>query len=65
MGLFGYASGLVSGIGVGMFVDLMNQVNPERSWDYVFMLMIGVALLGILTFSAMWKAKADGYGTED
>ena len=48
-----------------MFVDLMNQVNPERSWDYVFMLMIGVALLGILTFSAMWKAKADGYGTEN
>lgn len=65
VGLFGYASGLVSGIGVGMFVDLMNQVNPERSWDYVFMLMIGVALLGILTFSAMWKAKADGYGTEN
>ena len=65
MGLFGYASGLVSGVGVGMFVDLMNKVNPEKSWDYVFMGMIGVALLGVITFSTMWKAKADGYGSED
>ena len=48
-----------------MFVDLMNKVSPERSWDYVFMGMIGVALLGVVTFSTMWKAKADGYGTED
>ncbi|MDD5970438.1 MAG: MFS transporter [Paraprevotella sp.] len=65
VGLFGYASGLVSGVGVGMFVDLMNKVNPEKSWDYVFMGMIGVALLGVITFSTMWKAKADGYGSED
>ena len=65
VGLFGYASGLVSGVGVGMFVDLMTKVNPEKSWDYVFMGMIGVALLGVITFSTMWKAKADGYGSED
>ena len=65
VGLFGYASGLVSGIGVGIFVDLMNKVNPEKSWDYVFMGMIGVALLGVLTFSTMWSAKADGYGEEN
>ena len=65
VGLFGYASGLVSGIGVGIFVDLMNKVNPEKSWDYVFMGMIGVAILGVLTFSTMWSAKADGYGEEN
>lgn len=64
IGMFGYASGLVSGIGVGMFVDLMNQVSPEKSWDYVFMGMIGIALVGILVFALMWNAKADGYGEE-
>ena len=60
-GLFGYASGLVSGIGVGIFVDAMNAVNPARSWDYVFIGMIGIALLGMLVFLLMWNAKADGY----
>ncbi len=65
VGLFGYASGLVSGVGVGLFVDLMNKVNPDKSWDYVFMGMIGVAVVGLLTFSTMWNAKADGYGEEN
>ncbi len=61
IGMFGYASGLVSGIGVGIFVDMMNKVNPDKSWDYVFMGMIGIAVLGILVFAAMWNAKADAY----
>jgi len=60
-GLFGYASGLVSGVGVGFFVDMINKVNPNKSWDYVFMGMIGVALIGMFVFLLMWKAKADGY----
>lgn len=65
VGLFGYASGLVSGIGVGAFVDLMNKVNPAKSWDYVFTGMIGIALLGMLVFLLMWNAKADGYDESD
>ncbi|MDR0394529.1 MAG: MFS transporter [Tannerella sp.] len=60
-GLFGYASGIVSGIGVGYFVDMINKVNPDKSWDYVFMGMIGIAVLNIFVFMLMWKAKADGY----
>ncbi|MBQ8098887.1 MAG: MFS transporter [Bacteroidaceae bacterium] len=62
VGLFGYASGLVSGIGVGFFVDMMNRVNPTKSWDYVFMGMIAIAIVGMFTFLLMWNAKADGYG---
>lgn len=61
VGMFGYASGLVSGIGVGFFVDMMNKVNPAKSWDYVFTGMIGIALLGMVVFLLMWNAKADGY----
>lgn len=61
VGLFGYASGLVSGIGVGFFVDMMNKINPARSWDYVFTGMIGIAVLGMVVFLLMWNAKADGY----
>ena len=60
-GLFGYASGLVSGVGVGAFIDMMNKINPTKSWDYVFAGMIVVAVLGMFVFLSMWNAKADGY----
>lgn len=65
IGMFGYASGLVSGIGVGLFVDLMNEVNPAKSWDYVFMGMIGIAVVCIFVFMLMWNAKADAYSTTE
>jgi OPA family glycerol-3-phosphate transporter-like MFS transporter/OPA family sugar phosphate sensor protein UhpC-like MFS transporter len=60
-GLFGYASGIVSGFGIGYFVDMFNKVNPEKSWDYVFLGMTGIAILTVFIFMLMWKAKADGY----
>ena len=60
-GLFGYASGLVSGVGVGLFVDIMNRINPAKSWDYVFIGMIAIAVIGMIVFLLMWNAKADGY----
>lgn len=60
-GLFGYASGIVSGVGVGAMVDYFSRTNPAHSWDYVFVGMIGVALIGMLVFLTMWRAKADGY----
>lgn len=62
IGLFAYASGLVSGVGVGMFIDFMNGINPDKSWDYVFMAMIGIAVVTTLIFLLMWNAKADAYG---
>jgi OPA family glycerol-3-phosphate transporter-like MFS transporter/OPA family sugar phosphate sensor protein UhpC-like MFS transporter len=60
-GLFGYASGLVSGVGVGYMVDSISKVNPGKAWDYVFMMMIGMAVLCVFIFALMWKAKAHGY----
>lgn len=63
-GLFGYASGLVSGLVVGYMVDLLSKSHPGKAWDYVFMMMIGMAIVCILIFALMWKAKAHGYDDE-
>lgn len=62
-GLFGYASGLVSGIGVGYMVDTLTLSlgNSTRAWDYVFMMMIGMAIICVFVFALMWSAKAHGY----
>lgn len=65
VGIFGYASGLVSGFGIGVMVDAFSKVNPEKAWDYVFMLMIGMAIICVFIFASMWKAKAHGYDEED
>lgn len=64
-GMFGYASVFVSGLGVGALVDYINRSNPGRGWDYVFLLMIGMALVGMVVFLLMWGAKADGYDDMD
>lgn len=58
IGMFAYASGMVSGIGVGMLVDAW------QNWDYVFYGMIGIAVITIFIFMLMWNAKADAYGEE-
>lgn len=60
-GLFGYASGIVSGFGVGFMVDAVNKVDPGKGWDFVFIGMIGMAIIGMGVFLLMWKAKAHGY----
>src|SRR5690606_5305093 len=64
-GLFGYASGLVSGVGIGFMVDSLNKTNPGEAWNYVFMMMIGMAVLCVFIFALMWKAKAHGYEEEE
>lgn len=64
-GLFGYASGLVSGVGIGFMVDSLNKTNPGEAWSYVFMMMIGMAVLCVFIFALMWKAKAHGYEEEE
>ncbi len=64
VGIFGYASGLISGVGIGFMVDAINKVNPGKAWDYVFMMMIGMAVLCVFIFALMWKAKANGYEEE-
>lgn len=62
-GIFGYASVIVSGLGVGALVDAINRTSPGEGWNWVFLGMIGVALIGMGVFMLMWKAKADGYDT--
>ena len=60
-GIFGYASVFVSGLGIGAMVDWVNRITPGHGWNYVFLLMIAMALVGMCIFLAMWRAKATGY----
>ncbi len=63
-GMFGYASVFVSGLGVGALVDWINRIKPGMGWDYVFLIMIAMALVGMGVFLLMWRAKRDGYDEE-
>jgi OPA family glycerol-3-phosphate transporter-like MFS transporter/OPA family sugar phosphate sensor protein UhpC-like MFS transporter len=54
VGIFGYLSTAVSGLGVGWLAD-------NYGWDYVFISVIAMAIIGILVFVAIWGAKRDGY----
>jgi phosphoglycerate transporter family protein len=54
-GLFGYASTLLSGWGLGKLVELYG-------WDAGFKGMLIVAIIGTGLFALGWRAKADGYG---
>ena len=63
-GIFGYLSVFVSGLGVGAMVDWINHNHEGQGWDAVFIMMIGMAVIGMLIFLAMWKVKATGYDEE-
>ncbi len=56
-GLFGYASTLVSGVGLGF-------VAQHYGWNWAYVGILGMALVGMLVFLLMWGAKADGYEPE-
>lgn len=58
VGLFGYLSVFVSGLGVGVLVD-------HFGWDYMFFGTIIIALVGMLIFMLMWGARRDGYEETD
>ena len=60
-GIFGYLSVFVSGLGVGAMVDYINKYHSGQGWNAVFLMMIGMAVVGMLIFLAMWKVKATGY----
>ena len=64
-GIFGYLSTFVSGLGIGAMVDWVNKVNPGQGWNYVFLMMIAMAVIGMLIFMMMWRAKATGYDTDE
>ena len=54
VGIFGYLSTAVSGIGIGWLAD-------NYGWDYVFIGVIAMAIIGVLIFMSIWGAKRDGY----
>jgi MFS transporter, OPA family, glycerol-3-phosphate transporter len=54
-GLFGYASTVLSGWGLGKLVDL-------RGWDAGLLGILIAAIIGMVLFALGWRAKADGYG---
>ena len=56
-GLFGYASTLVSGVGLG-------YVAQHYGWSWAYVGILGMAVVGMLVFLLMWGAKADGYEAE-
>lgn len=56
-GLFGYASTLVSGVGLG-------YVAQHFGWSWAYVGILGTALAGMLVFLMMWGARADGYEAE-
>ena len=53
-GIFGYVGSFLSAIGVGIIAD-------HYGWNVVFYLIIGVGVLGAITFLTMWMAPRDGY----
>lgn len=53
-GIFGYVGSFLSAIGIGIISD-------HYGWNTVFLLIIGVGILGAITFVTMWMAPRDGY----
>lgn len=53
-GLFGYASTLVSGVGLGYAVQ-------HYGWNAAFGLLLAMGALGTFCFMLAWSAKAHGY----
>jgi OPA family glycerol-3-phosphate transporter-like MFS transporter/OPA family sugar phosphate sensor protein UhpC-like MFS transporter len=53
-GLFGYASGILSGWGLGLLVQ-------THGWNAAFQALLAVAAIGIVLFTLAWKAPRDGY----
>ena len=53
-GIFGYVGSFLSAIGIGIVAD-------HWGWNMVFYIIIGVGVLGAITFITMWMAPRDGY----
>ena len=54
IGIFGYASSVVSGVLFGSMAD-------AGGWDSVFPVAIAFGVAGAIAIGAMWNAPADGY----
>jgi OPA family glycerol-3-phosphate transporter-like MFS transporter/OPA family sugar phosphate sensor protein UhpC-like MFS transporter len=54
LGIFGYASSLISGVLFGSMAD-------TGGWNQVFMISVIFGVVGAVAIGLMWKAPADGY----
>ena len=54
LGIFGYASTILSGVGFGF-------IAQHYGWDAAYVTIIVMSLLGMVSLLTMWTAKADGY----
>ena len=54
LGVFGYASTLISGVGLGFVAD-------RYGWNSIYAVILVFAVLGLLTLMTIWKAAPDGY----
>ena len=54
IGLMSYVSVIFTGAGLGWFSD-------HFGWDFLFILMSGIAIVGGLTVALLWNIKEDGY----
>lgn len=57
LGIFGYASTIVSGVGFGYVAD-------HYGWNGTYITVIIAAVIAILILATMWGAKATGYEEE-
>jgi OPA family glycerol-3-phosphate transporter-like MFS transporter/OPA family sugar phosphate sensor protein UhpC-like MFS transporter len=55
-GLFGYASGILSGWGLGLLVE-------KHGWNAAFQALLVIAVIGIALFLLAWNAPRDGYSS--
>lgn len=58
LGIFGYASTLISGVGFG-------YVAQHYGWNGAYIVMLAMAMMGVLSLLTMWSAKADGYDEKE
>jgi OPA family glycerol-3-phosphate transporter-like MFS transporter/OPA family sugar phosphate sensor protein UhpC-like MFS transporter len=56
-GLFGYASTVLSGVGLGMLVE-------RYGWDKGFIAIVVISGMGAVCFAFAWGARAHGYAEE-
>ena len=58
LGVFGYASTLISGVGLGFVAD-------RYGWNSIYAVILVFAVLGLLTLMTIWKAAPDGYAAAE
>lgn len=57
LGIFGYMSTIISGVGFGWVAD-------HFGWNGVYAAMFAASIVGTLVIASIWAAKANGYDQE-